>query len=334
MKGWILHKHSEDEIAPEYYELNRFQEEAAAGGIDLRILKEDQFDLIVSRDDRRSVLVDGEALPLPDFLLPRRGASSTYFTLAVIRHLERLGVYSVNAADAIETVRDKLYTQQILAASGLPVLKTMLAKNPVDVELVRRHFGFPVVVKTIAGSQGSGVYLSKDRGGFEDLMQLLSTSRSSSPIILQEYLRASKGRDLRVIVVGGRAIACMERRGRKGKFKANYSSGGSVRPFAMNAEIEWLAVEAARLCRLDVAGIDLLFDGGHFRICEANSSPGFKGMEKSGEANIAREIFAYVRVRLGLFDPGVPYGDNSPPLETPDGTPVMAAALPLPNGHA
>ena len=180
--------------------------------------------------------------------------------------------------------------------------KTMLAKFPVDVERVEQHIGYPVVVKTISGSQGTGVFLCEDRSSLEDLMELVSATKSNVNIILQEFIQSSRGRDLRVITVGGRAVACMQRVAQDGSFKANVSRGGRAEPFDITPEIEWLSTEVSRLLGLDVAGIDLLFDGDHYRICEANSSPGFKGIEHCLPVSMPHEIFSFVAVRLGKLE--------------------------------
>lgn len=299
MRGWILYTDSANTVKPETYEMNRFLEEADKEGITIEVISPDEVDLIVTQDDRRSIRVNGEVYPLPDFLLPRMGAGTTYFALAVIRHLERLGVHTFNSAQSIDTVKDKLYTQQILAQHNLPVPKTMLVKYPVNVDLVEEKLGFPVVVKTVSGSQGSGVFLSETRANFTDLMEFINTHKQKANIILQEFIRTSYGRDLRVITIGGRVVACMQRISKTGDFKANFSRGGSVEPYPITPEIEWLALETSRVLGLDIAGIDLLFDGEHFKICEANSAPGFEGIERSSGANIAGEIYRFIRIRLG-----------------------------------
>lgn len=123
MRGWILYDETANHLKPETYEIERFIRMAEEQQIDLEVFKPEQFELIVTQDDRKSVLVDGKILPLPDFLLPRMGAGTTYFALAVIRHLERLGVKTFNSAGSIDTVKDKLYTHQILAEHNFPVLK-------------------------------------------------------------------------------------------------------------------------------------------------------------------------------------------------------------------
>lgn len=299
LRGWILAKHIESDGVPELYSISRLRETAPEAGIDVLVVKPEQIDIIISSENGKSIRLNGEAVPLPDFLLPRMGSGTTYFALAVIRHLERLRVKVFNKSAGIEAVKDKLYTQQVLAASNLPYARTMLVKFPVNVDLVEKVLGFPVVVKTISGSRGDGVFLSENRAKFEDLMKLVRATRSHVNMILQEYVSTSSGRDLRVIAIGGRAICCMKRTSRGGSFKANFSAGGSVERFDLTPEIEWLAAETSRVFDLDIAGVDLLFDGDHFKICEVNSSPGFKGMELCQEKNVAREIFEFIKLRAG-----------------------------------
>ena len=277
MRGWILYDDYNEGLRKEYHEIQRLLEVGQQRGIDLRVLSPNQFDLIVTQDDRDSVIIDGEVVPLPDFFMPRLGASTTYFALAVSRHLERLGVYAINTSSSIEAVKDKLYTQQILAASNMPVPKTMLAKYPIDVDLVEEQFGFPVIVKTLSGAQGTGVFLSERKSKFRDLMDLINATNRDANIIIQEFVASSRGRDLRVFTIGGRAVACMERKSLDGNCKANLSQGGIARKVELTPEIVWLATETARILELEIAGIDLLFDGEHFK--QANSAPGFKGIE-------------------------------------------------------
>ena len=302
MRGWILYDDYNEGLRKEYHEIQRLLEVGQQRGIDLRVLSPNQFDLIVTQDDRDSVIIDGEVVPLPDFFMPRLGASTTYFALAVSRHLERLGVYAINTSSSIEAVKDKLYTQQILAGSNMPVPKTMLAKYPIDVDLVEEQFGFPVIVKTLSGAQGTGVFLSERKSKFRDLMDLINATNRDANIIIQEFVASSRGRDLRVFTIGGRAVACMERKSLDGNFKANLSQGGIASKVELTPEIEWLATETARILELEIAGIDLLFDGEHFKICEANSAPGFKGIEECHDISIPDAIFDFIQIRLGKFE--------------------------------
>jgi gamma-F420-2:alpha-L-glutamate ligase len=266
------------------------------------VVRPANFDLVVTRDDRKGVELNGEVVELADFLLPRTGARTTYYGLAVIRHLERLGVIAVNSSQCIETVMDKLYTHQVLAQSNLPVPHTMLVKYPVSVNFVEKRLGFPVVVKTLSGEQGAGVHLAGTKAAFRDLMEFIRETNGTVNLIVQQYIEASRGRDLRVFVIGGRPVACVERRAEDGGFKANHSRGGSVRPFTMTPEIEWLATETARLLELEIAGIDLLFGADHYRVCEANSAPGFASIEDCTDIDLASMILDHMRMRLGVFE--------------------------------
>ena len=291
------------ESVKEEYEIEKFVERAKDEGIYLRVLVPEEFDIIVTGEERKSILYDAVELGLPDFFLPRTGAKTDYFSLAIVRHLERLGVYTVNSSRSIINVKDKLFTQQILASSNIPIPKTMLARlPPIDPDLVEKRLGFPVVVKTLSGTKGKGVFLAENKAQFKDLVELIGSTDIPVNILLQEYIESSRGRDLRVFVLGGKAIACMERKSREEyQFKSNFSAGGSVRKHELNEEAEWLATESARLLDLEIAGIDLLFDGDHFKVCEANSSPGFEGLEKCCEIDIAKEIYHFLRIRLGIF---------------------------------
>jgi len=300
MIGWILHKHSDFLIKPETYEIQKLIEEGQKVGIQILVFQPEQIEIIVNRDDRKSIFVDDVSIPLPDFIIPRMGAGTTYFALALIRHLEKLGVYSFNSANSIDIVKDKLYQLQILAESGMPIPKTMLAKFPLDLEVVGKHIGFPVVVKTISGSQGSGVFLCETLQSLDELMHMIENSNPNVNLIFQEFIKLSHGIDLRVVTVGGRVVGAMKRTSNDGNFKANYSRGGAVHKFDITPEIEWLVLEISRKLELDIAGIDLLFDRDGFKICEVNSSPCFEGLEMACEKNIAKEIIQFVKYRLDM----------------------------------
>lgn len=297
MKLWILYR--DGLVAKsESYEVDRLVREAEERGWQAQVIAPEQFDLLVTRDDEKSIRLDGKTVTLPDVLLPRTGAGTTYFALSVIRQLQHLGVATFNTWDSIELVKDKLATHQVLAAAHLPIPKTMLAKFPVDVELVDKTLGFPLVVKTLAGSQGSGVFLCETKQKFSDLMELVRATQANANLIFQEFVADSRGRDLRILVIGGRVVAGMERRAEGDNFKANYSMGGRVVAFEPDRDAEWLALESARLLGLDIAGIDLLFDGEGYKICEANSATGFQGLEECTDGDIAAEILDFVSLRV------------------------------------
>lgn len=294
MKGWILYKRNKQELTENDHGVNRFLAVADLLGIALDVYRPDEFELVISRDDKKSILLRDQRVSLPDFLLPRLGAETSYFALAIIRQLEKLGVYTCNNSMAVETVRDKMLLSQMLAQSDLPAPKTMLVKFPVSVSVVEREIGFPLVIKNISGARGIGIHLCESTQNFKDLMELIGSNNGNCQMILQEFIAYSYGRDLRVFVLGGKVIGCMQRTS-KDSFKANYSLGGEVTAYKLTPEIEHLAIRCASLFGLEIAGIDLLFDSNGFKVCEANSSPGFKGMERATGDNIALQILEYVK---------------------------------------
>jgi gamma-F420-2:alpha-L-glutamate ligase len=221
----------------------------------------------------------------------------------VLRHFERQGVAMVNSSAAVDTVADKLHTLQILSAHGLPTPKTILGKFPVDVDLIERQLGFPVVVKTLTGTRGNGVLLCRNRDQFADLAMLLDGTQHEANFIFQEYVATSHGRDVRVLVVGGRPVAAMERRATNGSFKSNVSLGAEAVPFELKPDIARLAVDAADALNLDVAGVDILFDRDGYRICEANSSPGFQGLERATGVDVPQLVFENMFARRRRMGP-------------------------------
>ncbi len=300
MEVWILYGDDVESNADLAHEARRFVAEGQKMGIDAKVIKPSQFDILVTQEVRDTVLIDGKAVALPDFVFPYfNHHDQGYFSLAIVRQLQRLGVTVFNGADVIETVRDKLHTHQILAESKIDTPDTMLAKFPVDMKLIEERIGFPVVVKTLNGALGIGVFLVETPTAFADLMELVGETNPNLQLIFQKFVSVSKGRDLRLFVVDGQVIAAMERRAKEGGFKANYSSGGSVHFFEAKPEAVDIALRTAEVLNIDIGGIDLLFkeDGG-FTICEANTFPGFKGLEKASGVNVAGKIFEAMQARL------------------------------------
>jgi gamma-F420-2:alpha-L-glutamate ligase len=297
---WLFFHRDLAANVPEAWEVRRFQTVAQRKGIDLKVLKPQLFDLIVDGNASWSAVYQGKKLSKPDFIISRTGSETAYFTLAVMRHFERQGVPVINGSEAVEAVADKLHTLQVLSQAGLPIPKTILGKFPVDVDVVERQLGFPVVVKTLRGTRGNGVMLCQDRAQFDDVMNLLEGAGQGADVIFQQYVRASHGRDVRVLVIDGEVVAAMERRATDGGFKSNISLGGAAARFEPPAEMADLAIKVARELKLDVAGVDILFDDGGYRICEANSSPGFQGLEPACGVNVPELVFDAVLKRQAL----------------------------------
>lgn len=294
MRGWILFHRELDPALPEVPEILRFQEAAAARGIELLVLKPHDFDIVAAPLEDWSVHYQGHSLERPDFILCRTGAETDYFTLAVLRHFERRGVRLVNGPGAIDLVADKLHTMQRLAKAELAIPATMLGKFPIDADMIGAELGFPVIVKTLRGTRGTGVLKCEDRSQFEDLAGLLASAEAKADFLFQHYVRSSHGRDVRVLVIGGRVIAAMERRAPPGHFKSNVSLGGVGVAHTPTGEMAELAVRAADALELEVAGIDILFDEEGYRICEANSAPGFQGLERACAIDVPGAIFDWI----------------------------------------
>ncbi len=300
IRGLILFSKSENELTDHDYSVKRLLDVARRKNIEIKVVRPEQFELVVTRSDTKSILIDDIPEPLPDFVIPRMGSKTSYYAFSVIRQLQYLGSYVCNDSTAIYSVKDKLYMHQLLSRSKLSSPKTMLAKYPIALEVVRREIGFPLVIKNVTGTQGCGIYLCECENKFTDVMELVYSNNNKANIILQELIKNSYGRDLRVFVVGGKVVGCMQRQS-ENNFKANYSIGGKVSSFEVTPEIEWLSTEAAKLFNLDIAGIDLLFDEGEFKICEVNSSPGFIGLEEVVGKVIAESIIDYILVKIGLY---------------------------------
>jgi len=294
--GWMLVK----DRFWESYETNRLIEEFQKQDIDIQLVDPNTVDIFVNKENRQSILVNGEPSDLPKFVFPRTGSGTTYHIKAVIRHFERMGVPVINSSDAIDNVKDKLYTHQILAQSNLDIPKTMLLRYPIDIDFVEKNIGFPVIVKKISGSYGRGVFLCEDKKQLRQLVTMAELTKKSYDIIIQEFIKDTWGKDLRVFVVNDKVVGCMMRQATDDDFRANITRGGEGFPYEVNEQIEWLSSESSKALGLDIAGVDLLFDNGGYKICEVNSNPGFEGMEKFTKKNIAGEIVSFIKLKLGL----------------------------------
>ena len=294
-KGWMLVKPKFQES----YETQRLLEEFGNHNIEVKLIDPNEIDIFVNKENKQSILVNGEPSDAPRFVFPRTGSGTTYYIKAVIRHFERMGVPVINSSDAIDNVKDKLYTHQILAQSNLDIPKTMLLRYPIDISFVEKNIGFPVIVKKISGSYGRGVFLCENKKQLNQLVTMAELTKKSYDIIIQEFVKDTWGKDLRVFVVNNKVVGCMMRQSTDDDFRANLSRGGEGFPYEVNEQIEWLSSESSKALKLDIAGVDLLFQNGGYKICEVNSNPGFEGMENFTKKNIAGEIVSFIKLKLG-----------------------------------
>jgi len=281
------------------YENIRMKKEAQNTKINFRTLIPEKFELVIEAGGTEQIFYNEKPFSLPDVFIPRY--DTTYFTHMITRYYEQNNTFVLNISSARKTAKDKLLTLQYLAQNNIPVPKSILAKFPLNISFIEKNLSYPMIVKKTEGSEGKGIMLSENRNQLEDLIEMLEESVDTEKfnLILQEFISEKKGKDIRVFIIGGRAIGAMLRTGKEGDFKANYSGGGAVESFPLNPEIEWLAVESAKVLGLDVAGVDILFDKEGYKICEVNASPYFEGFEKATGINVSKEIFKYLTVRLG-----------------------------------
>jgi len=291
---WILHYAASIDA----YENQRLLSCLEKNGMQGRVLEPKYFDIIVSRSSAKSIRYKGERIELPDLVLSRTGAGTNYFTRSVMRQIEKFGIPVYNDADSISRVSDKLLTSQLLVKENLPIPKTILVNGDVDVELIEKEVGFPCVVKATSGSKGKTVHLCQTKKDFVSLMSLLSSISLKKTMIIQEFVDAQPGTDLRVWVIGGKTVVAMKRIGAEGDFRANISQGGTAELFEVTDEVDYLARETARVLGLQIAGVDLLFDRDGYKICEANSSPGFEGMDQYCGQDMAQRIIDFIKLKI------------------------------------
>ncbi|MBP7998594.1 MAG: RimK family alpha-L-glutamate ligase [Chloroflexi bacterium] len=237
--------------------------------------------------------VSRQTLPEVEGIIPRIGSSITYYGLAVVRQFEAQGVVTTASSGAIAQSRDKLHSMQIMHRAGLPTPKTVAVFSLVSLwYAIQSVGGLPVILKKVQGTQGNGVLLARDFQGAAAAFQQLHQGKEA--ILVQEYIPEARGRDTRIIVVGGRCVAAMERCAAEGNFRANLHQGGTAQTVTLKRETVQLAVQAAQVHELDVAGVDIIFAERGPLLLEVNASPGLEGIETVTKTDVATEIVVFL----------------------------------------
>jgi ribosomal protein S6--L-glutamate ligase len=235
----------------------------------------------------------GEPLPKYDAVIPRIGASITYYGTAVLRHLETMGIYTVNESIAISRSRDKFRALQLLARKGIPMPLTSFAQSPDDTEdLIRMVGGAPLVIKLLEGTQGKGVILADSHQSAVSIINAFK--EMSANILVQEFIEESRGTDIRCFVIGDKVVAAIKRMAKDGDFRANVHQGGKAMKVTLSPQERAIAIGAAKTMGLKVAGVDLIRSNHGPLVLEINSSPGLEGIEKATHVNIAGKIIQYI----------------------------------------
>ena len=284
--------------APRAYSTQRLQAAAMERGHKVRVLDTLKFAIDLSRSDP-DLQYRGKPIPDYDAILPRIGASITYFGTAVVRQFEQMDVYTPNTANGIANSRDKLRATQILSRHDIGIPATSFVRNRGDVEsAIERVGGAPVVIKLLEGTQGIGVILAPDNKVAAAVIETLQSTEHN--VLLQRFVAESKGTDIRALVVGDRVVAAMRRTAQGEEFRSNVHRGGTTEAVELDEEYNRTAVQAAQIMGLRVAGVDMLESDDGPLVMEVNSSPGLEGIETATELDIAGAIIDYIANQVGF----------------------------------
>jgi ribosomal protein S6--L-glutamate ligase len=273
---------------PTLYSTRVLAETARARGHDCMILDTLQFDIRVSKRNAE-LFYQGQPVPRYDAIIPRIGASITFFGLAVVRQFEMMGVYCVNESQAIARSRDKLRSLQILSRHDIGLPPTIYTRQADHVpSCIERVDGPPVIVKLLQGTQGIGVVLAESTAAASSVIEAFHGLEQN--ILIQKFIRESKGADIRALVVGRKVVAAMRRQAVAGEFRSNIHRGGTAKKMKLPSEYRKTALAAARVLGLRVAGVDMIESRDGPMVMEVNSSPGLEGIQKATGVDVADAI--------------------------------------------
>ena len=266
----------------------RIVEAARARGHVARVVDPMQVEMRLGQDGPE-IFHRGRDFPGTDVVVPRIAPSVSQYGLAVVNHLQLLGLPVLNGAPAIGLARNKMRVLQLLSASGVKVPRTVMASEPSGLrDMVRHVGGLPVLVKLLRGNEKTGVIVCETRQALESALEAIL--RLGQNTMVQQYLKGSRGADLRIFVVGGRAVAALRRRPRVGRLSRNLGEGARFEGVRLGGESEQAAVAAARVVGLEVCAVDMLDAPGGPRVFEVHSSPGIREAEEACGADVAGAI--------------------------------------------
>ena len=242
---------------------------------------------------RPSVRYKGKRLPFYDAVIPRIGASVSFYGTSVVRQFEMMGTYSINESVAISRSRDKLRSLQLLSRKGIGLPRTGFAHHPDNIEdLIKNVGGAPVVIKLLEGTQGIGVVLGETQKAAESIIEAFMGLNAS--ILIQEYIKEAGGSDIRCFVVGDKVVAAMKRQAAPGEFRSNLHRGGSASLVRLSPEERKTAIAAAKTMGLNCCGVDILRSNHGPVVMEVNSSPGLEGIEAATKKDVAGMIIDFI----------------------------------------
>jgi len=274
------------------YSTRRLIEEGRKRNHVVEVIDPLKCDLIIEKE-KPTIYYEDRYLDYVDAIIPRIGASVTFFGSAVVRQFEMMNVFTTVTSEAIIRSRDKLRSFQLLSKAGIGMPKTVFTNYSRDVVEVLEHVGGPpVIIKLLEGTQGLGVVLAETKNAAESVLEAFNGLQAR--VIVQEYIEEANGADLRALIVDGQVVGAMKRQGKEGEFRSNLHRGGTAN-YVKLTELELkLAIKAARALKLPVCGVDMLESSRGPLILEINSTPGLEGIETATQRNIARAIITFI----------------------------------------
>ncbi len=274
------------------YSTRRLVEEAEQRNHQVEVIDPLDCDLIIEKE-KPAIFYKDKYLDYVDAIIPRIGASVTYYGCAVVRQFEMMNVSSTVSSNAILQSRDKLRSFQHLSKAGVDMPKTVFTNYSRDIEnVIDRVGGTPVVIKLLEGTQGIGVVLAESKNAAESVLEAFNGLEARA--LVQEYIAEAKGADLRAFIVDNKVVGAMKRQGKKGEFRSNLHRGGSYTYHKLSDKEIELAIKAARQLKLPICGVDILQSNRGPLVMEINSTPGLEGIEDVSNKNIAKAIITYI----------------------------------------
>ncbi len=277
---------------PHLYSTKRLVEAAIKRKHTVEVIDPLKCEIIIEKKNP-AILYKGRVLNNVDAIIPRIGASVTFYGTAVVRQFEMMKVFSTVESQALVRSRDKLRSLQVLSRAGLGMPKTVFSNYTKDVaEVIEYVGGAPLVIKLLEGTQGLGVVLAETKNAAESVLEAFNGLQAR--VIVQEFIKEAKGADIRAFVVDGHVVGAMKRQGKEGEFRSNLHRGGSANIIQLTDEEENAALKAAKSLGLGICGVDMLQSARGPLILEVNSSPGLEGIESATKKDIANIIIRYI----------------------------------------
>ncbi len=277
---------------PNLYSTNRLIEAATNRGHTIEVINHTKCDIVIEKKNP-CIYYKGRKIENVDAVIPRIGASVTYYGTAVVRQFEMMHCFTTTESVALVRSRDKLRSLQILSRAGLGLPKTVFTNYSKNVEnIVSQAGGAPVIIKLLEGTQGIGVILAETTKAAESVIEAFNNLQAR--VIVQEFIKEAGGADIRAFIIDGQVVGAMKRQGKEGEFRSNLHRGGSAEVITLTDEEETAALKAAKAMGLGIAGVDMLQSSRGPLILEVNSSPGLEGIEKATGKDIANAIIKYI----------------------------------------